>query len=44
MPVPKTNTTMQIWGYDYNWELQPDLWTIEISANYYTRNKNLDIE
>lgn len=44
LPLPKTNTVMQLWGYDYNWELQPDLWTIEISANYYTRNRNLDIE
>ena len=44
MPAPKAATQMQIWGYDYNWELMPDLWTITVNNNYYTRNKNLDID
>ena len=44
IPEPKTATTMIIYGYDYNWELMPDLWTITVNNNYYTRNKNLDID
>ena len=34
---------MQIWGYDYNWELMPDLWTITVSSKEYTRDKNKDV-
>lgn len=43
LPTPKTNTQMQIWGYDYNWELesQPD-W-IEVWEQMYTRDKDSDL-
>ena len=45
MPAPKTDTTMQIWGYDYNWELSGD---ISIEATFsswpvqYWRNPDAD--
>ena len=44
MPTPKTNTQMQLWGYDYNWELAPDYWSIEVGGNWYGRDKNMDVE
>lgn len=44
LPVPKTNTVMQLWGYDYNWELFPDLWKITVGWKEYTRDKDKDVD
>ena len=43
IPEPKTATQMMIWGYDYNWELMPDLWIITVWWNEYRRDKNDDV-
>jgi hypothetical protein len=34
---------MMIWGYDYNWEITPDIWKITINSVEYTRDKNKDV-
>lgn len=43
IPAPKTSTNMQIWGFNYNWELesQPD-W-IEVWEQMFTRDKDSDL-
>lgn len=43
IPAPKTSTNMQIWGFNYNWELesQPD-W-IEVWEQMFTRDKSSDL-
>ena len=43
IPEPKYATRMMIWGYDYNWELVPDIWQITINSVEYTRDKNKDV-
>ena len=43
IPEPKEATQMQIWGYDYNWELVPDIWKITVNTKEYTRDKNNDV-
>ena len=43
IPMPKTSTVMQIWGWNYNRELQEDLWTITVNNHQYTRSPNDDI-
>lgn len=43
IPEPKYATQMMIWGYDYNWELMPDIWQITINSVEYTRDKNKDV-
>lgn len=44
VPIPKEATQMQLWGYDYNWELEPDLWSITVDNKKYKRDKNDDVE
>ena len=34
---------MQIWGYNYNWELAPDLWEITVWGHKYARDVNNDV-
>jgi hypothetical protein len=41
--MPKTSTTMQIWGWNYNRELKEDLWTITVNSVEYTRSPNDDV-
>jgi hypothetical protein len=41
--MPKTSTTMQIWGWNYNRELKEDLWTITVNSVAYTRSPNDDV-
>lgn len=43
VPIPKEATKMQLWGYNYNWELMPDLWIITVAGNKYERYKNWDV-
>lgn len=43
MPEPKEATKMIIWGYDYNFELQPDLWHITVWWVQYTRDSASDV-
>ena len=43
VPLPKEATQMQIWGYNYNWELEPDIWEIKVDNKWYTRDKNNDV-
>ena len=43
VPIPKEATKMQIWGYNYNWELVPDIWKITVDNKKYTREKNEDV-
>ena len=44
VPLPKEATQMQIWGYDYNWELEPDLWEITVWWHDYKRDKDNDVD
>ena len=44
IPEPKENTQMMIWGYDYNWELEPDIWEITVWWNDYRRDKDNDVD
>ena len=43
LPVPKEDTQMQIWWFDYNWELIPDLWKITVGWHEYTRDTDKDV-
>lgn len=43
VPLPKEATQMQLWWYNYNQELQPDLWEITVGWHDYTRDKNNDV-
>ena len=43
IPEPKESTVMQIWGYDYNWELAPDIWFITVNNVEYQRSRNSDV-
>ena len=43
VPIPKEATKMQLWGYNYNWELMPDLWIITVLWNEYKRYKYWDV-
>ena len=44
VPEPKTATQMIIYGYDYNWELTPDLWEITVWWHDYKRDKDNDVD
>ena len=44
VPEPKTATQMIIYGYDYNWELTPDLWEITVWWHDYKRYKDWDVD
>ena len=44
MPKPKEATQMIIWGYDYNWELEPDIWEITVWWQDYRRDKDNDVD
>ena len=35
---------MIIYGYDYNWELVPDVWKITVNTKEYTRDKDNDVD
>lgn len=41
IPVPKENTQMQLWGFDYNWELK-NIPAIECNSVKYLRNSEFD--
>lgn len=43
VPIPKEATKMQLWWYNYNWELMPDLWIITVNSNKYKRYKDWDV-
>lgn len=43
VPLPKEATIMQLWGYNYNPELQPDLWKITVAWTEYTRDYEDDV-
>lgn len=43
VPLPKEATIMQLWGYNYNTELQPDLWKITVGWHDYKRDRNNDV-
>lgn len=43
VPLPKEATIMQLWGYNYNQELQPDLWKITVGWHDYKRDRNNDV-
>jgi hypothetical protein len=34
---------MQLWGFDYNWELIPDLWFITVNSVEYVRDTSKDV-
>lgn len=44
IPSAKSNTVLEIWGFDYNWELFPDIWNITVNSVEYIRAKNSDVD
>lgn len=44
IPVPKENSQLEIWGFNYNWEILPDLRTITVSSVEYTRSTDDDVD
>jgi hypothetical protein len=43
IPAPKYSTQLEIWGFDYNWEITPDIWEITVSSHKYNRSPNDDV-
>lgn len=43
VPDPKQDTQVMFWWFDYNWELQEDLWSITVGWLTYTRYKDKDV-
>jgi hypothetical protein len=44
IPAPKESTIMEIRWFDYNPLLQPNIWTITVNSNAYTRSPDNDAE
>lgn len=44
IPAPKESTIMEIRWFDYNPLLQPNIWTITVNSNDYTRSPDNDAE
>lgn len=42
IPTPKENTQMQLWGFDYNWEIY-NIPAIETNYNKFYRNTEFDL-
>ena len=43
IPAPKESTMLEIWWFDYNWEITPNIWEITVSSHKYYRNPNADV-
>ena len=43
IPAPKESTMLEIWWFDYNWEITPNIWEITVSSHKYNRNPNADV-
>ena len=44
IPAPKESTIMEIRWFDYNPLIQPNVWTITVNSNAYTRSPDNDAE
>jgi len=44
IPAPKESTIMEIRWFDYNPIIQPNIWTITVNSNNYTRSPDNDAE
>lgn len=44
IPAPKESTIMEIRWFDYNPLIQPNIWTITVNSNDYTRSPDNDAE
>ena len=44
IPAPKESTIMEIRWFDYNPLIQPNIWTIKVNSNNYTRSPDNDAE
>jgi hypothetical protein len=44
IPAPKESTIMEIRWFDYNPLIQPNIWTITVNSNNYTRSPDNDAE
>jgi hypothetical protein len=44
IPAPKESTIMEIRWFDYNPLIQPNIWTITVNSNAYTRSPDNDAE
>lgn len=42
--MPKENSSLQIWGWNYNQPIFQDIWTITVDGNEYVRSPNNDVD
>jgi hypothetical protein len=43
IPLPKENTTLEVWGWNYNQWLPQDLWYITVNSVEFVRSPNNDV-
>ena len=44
IPMPKTSTNMQIWGFNYNRPIFQDIWKITVNSVEFVRSPNNDVD
>jgi len=44
IPMPKENSSLQIWGWNYNQPIFQDIWKITVNSVEYTRSPNNDVD
>ena len=44
IPMPKTSTNMQIWGFNYNQPIFQDIWKITVNSVEFVRSPNNDVD
>jgi hypothetical protein len=44
IPMPKENSSLQIWGWNYNQPIYQDIWKITVNSVEYTRSPNNDVD
>lgn len=44
IPMPKENSSLQIWGWNYNQPIFQDIWKITVNSVEYVRSPNNDVD
>jgi hypothetical protein len=44
IPMPKEDSSLQIWGWNYNQPIFQDIWKITVNSVEYTRSPNNDVD
>lgn len=44
IPMPKEDSSLQIWGWNYNQPIFQDIWTITVDGHDYVRSPNNDVD